>query len=161
MCVTLSDDACIASVTVTGETATVFNFEVDGWHTYHVGELGVWVHNADCFARTLINAGFARPAAGTMMRPHAHHIVYKRGFGEVQQQIAGDGRAILIRNGIDIDGRENLVWAPNVAGQHSPENITSVVNDLRSAESLGGTSAEVRARLVDALRRQGELASRR
>lgn len=29
-------------------TAPVYNFEVDGWHTYHVGKLGVWVHNADC-----------------------------------------------------------------------------------------------------------------
>jgi hypothetical protein len=25
---------------------TVFNFEVEEWHTYFVGELGVWVHNA-------------------------------------------------------------------------------------------------------------------
>lgn len=27
---------------------TVYNIEVDGFHTYHVGELGVWVHNANC-----------------------------------------------------------------------------------------------------------------
>jgi hypothetical protein len=26
----------------------VFNIEVDGFHTYYVGEAGVWVHNADC-----------------------------------------------------------------------------------------------------------------
>jgi len=28
--------------------ATVYNIEVEGWHTYFVGELGVWVHNANC-----------------------------------------------------------------------------------------------------------------
>lgn len=27
---------------------TVYNIEVEGFHTYHVGELGVWVHNACC-----------------------------------------------------------------------------------------------------------------
>ena len=27
---------------------TVYNIEVDGFHTYHVGELGIWVHNANC-----------------------------------------------------------------------------------------------------------------
>jgi hypothetical protein len=28
--------------------ATVHNIEVEDWHTYFVGELGVWVHNANC-----------------------------------------------------------------------------------------------------------------
>jgi len=32
----------------TGETATVYNIQVQDHHTYHVGELGVWVHNANC-----------------------------------------------------------------------------------------------------------------
>ena len=26
----------------------VFNIEVDGFHTYYVGEAGAWVHNTDC-----------------------------------------------------------------------------------------------------------------
>ena len=26
----------------------VYNFEVEDFHTYHVGTLGVWVHNGDC-----------------------------------------------------------------------------------------------------------------
>lgn len=29
----------------TGEMEPVYNFEVEGFHTYHIGELGVWVHN--------------------------------------------------------------------------------------------------------------------
>jgi hypothetical protein len=28
----------------------VYNIEVDGFHTYYVGNMGVWVHNASCFA---------------------------------------------------------------------------------------------------------------
>lgn len=37
--------AYVTSVTATGAIEPVYNFSVDGWHTYHVGELGVWVHN--------------------------------------------------------------------------------------------------------------------
>jgi hypothetical protein len=29
---------------------TVYNIEVDEYHTYHVGKFGTWVHNADCCA---------------------------------------------------------------------------------------------------------------
>ena len=32
----------------TGWTAPVYNIEVHEHHTYHVGALGVWVHNANC-----------------------------------------------------------------------------------------------------------------
>ena len=31
-----------------GNTAPVYNFEVDGFHTYYVGKSGVWVHNDGC-----------------------------------------------------------------------------------------------------------------
>ncbi len=30
------------------KTDTVYNFEVEEFHTYHIGEFGTWVHNADC-----------------------------------------------------------------------------------------------------------------
>jgi len=40
--------ATVLSAHNTGHTATVYNMEVDGFHTYYVGEAGVWVHNADC-----------------------------------------------------------------------------------------------------------------
>ncbi|STZ63984.1 Protein of uncharacterised function (DUF1557) [Moraxella lacunata] len=33
---------------IPNHTDTVYNIEVDDFHTYHVGRLGVWVHNADC-----------------------------------------------------------------------------------------------------------------
>ncbi len=32
---------------MTEEPVKVYNFEVDEFHTYHVGEIGVWVHNAN------------------------------------------------------------------------------------------------------------------
>ncbi len=35
-------------VELTDEPTTVYNFQVEDFHTYHVGEIGVWVHNASC-----------------------------------------------------------------------------------------------------------------
>ena len=34
-------------------TTTVYNFEVEDWHTYFVGRMGVWVHNTNCLEATL------------------------------------------------------------------------------------------------------------
>ncbi|MPW54569.1 DUF637 domain-containing protein, partial [Moraxella catarrhalis] len=38
----------IVSQSKLDHTDTVYNFEVQDFHTYHIGEYGVWVHNADC-----------------------------------------------------------------------------------------------------------------
>ncbi len=37
----------ILSVEIDQREETVYNFEVEDFHTYFVGEVGVWVHNAD------------------------------------------------------------------------------------------------------------------
>ncbi|MGE8572673.1 MAG: hemagglutinin repeat-containing protein [Acinetobacter amyesii] len=38
----------ISQVLIPHKVETVYNIEVEGFHTYHVGELGTWVHNANC-----------------------------------------------------------------------------------------------------------------
>lgn len=40
--------ATIISQEKLDKTDTVYNFEVQDFHTYHIGEVGVWVHNAQC-----------------------------------------------------------------------------------------------------------------
>ena len=35
-------------VELTGKPVTVYNFQVEDYHTYFVGECGVWVHNKNC-----------------------------------------------------------------------------------------------------------------
>lgn len=35
----------------------IYNIEVKGFHTYYVGELGVWVHNANCVSIDLMMRG--------------------------------------------------------------------------------------------------------
>lgn len=50
----------VISQTKIDKTETVYNFEVEEFHTYHIGEFGVWVHNADCIEN------FTRQNAGTI-----------------------------------------------------------------------------------------------
>jgi hypothetical protein len=41
----------VGKVSVIGERARVYNFEVDEFHTYYVGELAAWVHNTCEFTK--------------------------------------------------------------------------------------------------------------
>jgi hypothetical protein len=43
--------AMVVSLTNTDTHEPVYNMDVDGWHTYHVGQLGTWVHNMNCPVR--------------------------------------------------------------------------------------------------------------
>ena len=94
-----------------------------------------------------------------MINPHAHHILFKKGLGQKQQELVREGQEILRRYGIDpIIGEENLVWAPNaVVGQHSLDALEEVVNRLRAVESEGGDLDDI----VETLEELGVLASRR
>ena len=51
----------IISQTKLDHTETVYNFEVQDFHTYHIGEYGVWVHNADCCD---LSIGSTNPTTG-------------------------------------------------------------------------------------------------
>ena len=42
------------NVELTDEPTTVYNFQVEDFHTYYVGECGVWVHNAEGYSENLI-----------------------------------------------------------------------------------------------------------
>jgi hypothetical protein len=77
----------------------------------------------------------------TMARPHAHHILFKLGLGAKQREMVLEGMEILLRNGIDpIKGQANLVWAPNIAGQHTTAALRRVLDGLKEADA-GGTEA--------------------
>ena len=94
-----------------------------------------------------------------MINPHAHHILFKKGLGQKQQELVREGQEILRRYGVNpIIGEENLVWAPNaVIGQHNIDALENVVNRLRTVEVEGGDFDDI----VEVLEELGELASRR
>ncbi|WP_227681246.1 polymorphic toxin-type HINT domain-containing protein [Psychrobacter alimentarius] len=47
--------ATVVSQTALDKKDTVYNFEVQDFSTYHIGEIGIWVHNADCCKIGTIN----------------------------------------------------------------------------------------------------------
>jgi hypothetical protein len=117
---------------------TVYNLRVADSHTYFVREGGtfaepIWVHNASYPAPSGgWGAGLGEAPEG-MIKPHGHHILFKSGIGGYQQRLVVIGQRILWRVGIDpIYGLQNLVWAPNVAGQHTAESLIPVVQSLIS-----------------------------
>ena len=94
-----------------------------------------------------------------MINPHAHHIIFKTGNGEAQQELVKEAQEILRSYGIDpILGKENIVWAPNaVKGQHSVDSLKTIVEELRLISELGGTYYDI----VEILHTQGRVASLR
>ncbi|MEH1789028.1 MAG: polymorphic toxin-type HINT domain-containing protein [Nostoc sp.] len=122
---------------------TVYNFKVEDFHTYFVSDLGILVHNADCFG-THLKQLKGDPPAG-MPDPHAHHILYKKGRGAEQQKLVQEGQQLLTDVGIDpIWGPENLTWAPNrVTGQHRVQDARDIVDALKAVKASGGGRREM------------------
>ncbi|MDH2542429.1 hypothetical protein QDR66_18085, partial [Acinetobacter baumannii] len=85
------------------------------------------------------------PAPEGMYDPHAHHILFKSGYGSAQKALVKEGQDILRSYDIDpIFGPENLVWAPNrVAGQHDIHALRNVVNSLKEVHEFGGTREDM------------------
>ena len=97
-----------------------------------------------------------------MINPHAHHILFKKGLGQKQQELVLEGQEILRRYGMNpIIRKENLVWAPNaVIGQHSLDALEEVVNRLRAVEAMDGDFDDI-VEALEALEALGDIASTR
>ncbi|UBH21469.1 AHH domain-containing protein [Macrococcus armenti] len=131
------------------KTTAVYNFEVEDYHTYFVGNVSVLLHN-DCtdaemrFDYGALLRSYVGDPPEWMVRPHAHHIIYKRGLGLKQRRLSKRGQEILRHYGIDpIKGPENLVWAPNVKGLHTAENLEKIVDELERVYLEGGSRNEI------------------
>lgn len=51
----------VVSQQALNKTETVYNFEVEAFHTYHIGEFGVWVHNDKCCDLNNLKVGDLHP----------------------------------------------------------------------------------------------------
>ncbi|MEZ6140830.1 MAG: polymorphic toxin-type HINT domain-containing protein [Zavarzinella sp.] len=93
-----------------------------------------------------------------MKNHHAHHILFKKGLRKNQQELVEEGQSILRKVGIDpIYGKENLVWAPNITGQHDIQSLRKVVDKLRELDKAGADRDEI----VEALRELGSIAAQK
>lgn len=98
-----------------------------------------------------------------MVAPHAHHILFKLGREGKQRDLVIEGMEILLKHDINpIFGRENFIWAPNIAWQHTTEALQKVVDALKRANAKASLLAdpdEARTIIEKALARMGTKAA--
>ena len=72
----------VVSQTALEQTGTVYNIQVHEHNTYHVGEMGVWVHNADCCKVGKIDDIFTLVAVDPSSRAvFSRSKIYENGIG--------------------------------------------------------------------------------
>ena len=119
---------------------TVYNFEVQEFHTYHISEHGVWVHNADCcgnntsLASKWSNIEFSsRHSLDSLSIPKktGNTIVYasKKDINADIQEIREKGESIRSGNTFEVSsGRVYEIHGNSVHPVSGPQtvNITSI-----------------------------------
>jgi hypothetical protein len=79
------DRTVVVSVSKTDRVEPTYNFEVEGFHTYFVGEAGVWVHNAcdrffrGALRRQILKEGAECAYCGKIATQVDHVIPHKQG----------------------------------------------------------------------------------
>ena len=68
------------SVELTDEPVTVYNFQVEDFHTYHVGKCRLLVHNANCNQEKPVLPKYdGKTTEGVMVTPDGKQISFKSG----------------------------------------------------------------------------------
>ena len=130
----------IISQTKLTHTETVYNFEVQDFHTYHIGKYEVWVHNAECcgnntsLASKWSNIEFSsRHSLDSLSIPKktGNTIVYasKKDINADIQEIREKGESIRPGNTFEVSsGRVYEIHGNSVHPVSGPQtvNITSI-----------------------------------
>ena len=81
------------------EEVTVYNFQVEDWHTYHVGEMEVLVHNAEYESGLNSNLLDELANSGVKYNPEDIVAITK----------TADGKLVWLENGIDTAGLNHII----------------------------------------------------
>lgn len=124
----------------TGQLETVYNIKVEDFSTYHIGHLGVWVHNANCcdFVNTygdiekkFLEGGWVDKTTGK--------VQYLDPFDGVRKDFPDGARAsvdhILPKDGFDkITGFDRLPKEVQEAFINDPMNLQPLPKELNSSK---------------------------
>jgi len=133
------------------ELATVYNVQVEEYHTYFVGGglwgFSVWAHNAACNSYYLGQSLKKAGQPNNLVGGQAAHVVptgaWSRYPATVQDAIQ-KARGVLSRAGIGINSAENGFWAfPGHNGTHSSSYALQLGKRLSKAEMQGDVAAEL------------------
>ncbi|MGI9303951.1 MAG: polymorphic toxin-type HINT domain-containing protein, partial [Gammaproteobacteria bacterium] len=118
----------VSRVDATPRTLTAYNLEVDGFHTFFVGEQGLWVHN-EC------EKGALKSAAAEIREAGVHPAARNQRVVAVGEDASGNlfaGSSKFFDKGqraaADALGIKRV---PSRKGNHAEENLLDAVPDLR------------------------------
>ena len=156
--------AVLDSIEYRYKVVTVYNFEVEGFHTYFVGQDALWVHNhctplanwvSTQTKDTGNNATLLRKSLKGIIQAgeEAHHIVART------HRRADRARKLLDKFQIDINGAENGVGLVNNMhhgqGLHSFSGIDTVYDRLFAAQQGVKNWGKARAEIIFELQKIG------
>jgi hypothetical protein len=82
----------IVSIEIDDRAETVYNFEVEDFHTYFVGEVGVWVHNADVgYKKNILDSSSGQYTGKTKVLGGKQYFGVNIGGKEYAERIRPDG----------------------------------------------------------------------
>ncbi|MDF3821240.1 polymorphic toxin-type HINT domain-containing protein, partial [Leptospira sp. 96542] len=113
----------ITDITIDERAETVYNFEVEEYHTYFVGEIGVWVHNDSYVVnlkdpdKSYVNL-YGKKIQGkyTEKNGKGYLLIENDGFGnKLEYEFTKDGR-VANEDGIDVYDTERTCQKSNSKG---------------------------------------------
>jgi hypothetical protein len=127
-----------------GPPEDVFNLEVEGLHTYYVGDQGVLVHNA-C-GNYEVRAPVGDEAS------QLHHIATEYKYaGTALEEVVADSRQILAKAGVGLHGPENVIPLYAHHGKHPYEYHETVNNILHAFLDAAPAGQSERTTVTNAL----------
>ena len=116
------------------EEVTVYNFQVEDWHTYHVGEMEVLVHNAEY-------------GSGSSIKPNqVHHYATNKSKTYTPQL-----EEISNKYGLDLDNAWNKDLLPH-QGRHPNAYHEYVLDSMKQFDEVAQGDKDIFLKLFDNLK---------
>ncbi|WP_456094014.1 polymorphic toxin-type HINT domain-containing protein [Paenibacillus sinensis] len=134
----------IESIKLLNKHVTVYNMTVETFHTYFVSDLGIWVHNSNCFNA----AGFEKRISNmsvnervATVRNTASKIASKRGWTKDSKLTRINGRDVYYDsssgNYYALDTQHGRFEVVNKRGKHQGE-VNFNLDPTKAADTKGG-----------------------
>ncbi|EXH44715.1 hemagluttinin repeat family protein [Acinetobacter baumannii 1293320] len=120
----------VSQALISNKLETVYNIEVEGFHTYHVGELGVWVHNANCCDIKSTNAFVP-------IKPKLNYTVDIENKAHGYQNIDVSTKQTFDSNGIPKDGKFTKSYLYSSFNENSGELYIQKMAALQPGNATG------------------------
>jgi RHS repeat-associated protein len=126
------------------EPVTVYNFTVADYHTYYVTDIGIWVHNTNCFDAASFEKQISRmnvnEKIGTI-RTTASNIASQRGWAKDSKLTRINGRDVYYDSGSGnyyaLDTQHGRFEVVNKRGKHQGE-VNFNLDPTKAADTKGG-----------------------